>query len=43
MSIVSSQLDRQDKSIEALTTRKQVLYKGIATQKEKVATLKKHH
>ncbi len=41
MSIVSSQLDRQDKSIEALTTRKQVLYKGIDTQKEKVATLKK--
>ncbi|WP_431602540.1 phage tail protein [Ruminiclostridium papyrosolvens] len=41
MNLVSSQFDRQDKSIDALTARNQVLNKEIDTQKEKVATLEK--
>ena len=41
MNLVSSQFDRQDKSIDALTARNQVLNKEIDTQKEKVSTLEK--
>jgi len=41
MNLVSSQFDKQDKSIEALTVRNQVLNKEIDTQKDKVSTLEK--
>lgn len=41
MNLVSSQFDKQDKSIEALTARNQVLNKEIETQKDKISTLEK--
>lgn len=41
MNLVSSQFDKQDKSIGALTARNQVLNKEIDTQKDKVSTLEK--
>lgn len=41
MNLVSSQFDKQDKSIEAITARNKVLNKEIDTQKEKVSTLEK--
>lgn len=41
MNLVSSQFDKQDKSIEALTARNQVLNKEIDTQKDKISTLEK--
>lgn len=41
MNLVSSQFDKQDKSIEALTARNQMLNKEIDTQKDKVVTLEK--
>ncbi len=40
MKLVSSQFDKNDKSIESLTARNQVLNKEIETQKEKIETLK---
>lgn len=40
MNLVSSQFDRQDQSVEALTARNQVLSKEIDTQKSKIDTLK---
>lgn len=39
MNLVSSQFDRQDKSIQAITARNTVLNKEIDTQKEKIKTL----
>lgn len=41
MNLVSSQFDKQDKSIQALTSRNQVLNKEIDTQKDKISTLEK--
>jgi len=41
MNLVSSQFDKQDKSIEALTARNKVLNKEIDEQKNKIDTLKK--
>lgn len=41
MNLVSSQFDKQDKSIGALTARNQVLNKEIETQKDKISTLDK--
>lgn len=41
MNLVSSQFDKQDKSIEAITARNKVLNKEIDTQKEKISTLEK--
>ncbi len=41
MNLVSSQFDKQDKSIEALTARNEVLNKSIDTQKDKISTLQK--
>lgn len=41
MNLVSSQFDKQDKSLEALTSRNKVLNKEIDTQKDKVSTLEK--
>lgn len=41
MNLVSSQFEKQDKSIGALTARNQVLNKEIDTQKDKVSTLEK--
>ena len=40
MNLVSSQFDKNDKSVEALTARNQVLQKSIDTQKDKIAVLK---
>ena len=40
MNLVSSQFDKNDKSVEALTARNQVLQKSIETQKDKIAILK---
>ena len=40
MNLVSSQFDKNDKSVEALTARNQVLQKSIETQKDKIAVLK---
>ena len=40
MKLVSSQFDKNDKSVEALTARNQVLNKEIDAQKEKIETLK---
>ena len=40
MKLVSSQFDKNDKSVESLTARNQVLNKEIETQKEKIETLK---
>jgi phage-related protein len=39
MNLVTSQFDKQDKSVEAVTERNRVLGKEIDTQKEKVSTL----
>ncbi len=41
MNLVSSQFDKHDKSIQALTSRNQVLNKEIDSQKDKVSTLEK--
>lgn len=41
MNLVSSQFDKQDKSIEAITARNKVLNKEIDTQKDKISTLEK--
>ena len=40
MNLVSSQFDKNDKSVEALTARNQVLQKSIETQKDKITVLK---
>lgn len=40
MKLVSSEFDKNDKSVQALTARNQVLNKEIDTQKEKIETLK---
>ncbi len=40
MKLVDSQLDKNDKSTEALTTRKEVLNKEIDSQKQKIETLR---
>ncbi|SJZ93458.1 hypothetical protein SAMN02745116_01874 [Pilibacter termitis] len=39
MKLVSSEFDKNDKSIHALSSRNEVLNKSIDTQKEKIATL----
>ena len=39
MQLVTSQFDKNDKSIAALTARKGVLTKEIGAQKDKIATL----
>jgi phage-related tail protein len=39
MNLVTSQFDKQDKSVEAVTERNRVLGKEIDTQKEKISTL----
>lgn len=39
MTLVTSQFDKQDKSVAALTARNQMLHKEIDAQKEKVTTL----
>lgn len=41
MTLVSSQFDKQDKSVEAVTARNAVLNKEIDAQKEKIGTLEK--
>ncbi len=41
MNLVSSQFDKNDRSVEALTARNQVLNKEIDAQKEKVETLER--
>jgi ABC-type transporter Mla subunit MlaD len=41
MNLVTSQFDKQDKSVEAVTARNKVLNKEIELQKEKIATLEK--
>lgn len=41
MNLVSSQFDKQDQSIEAITSRNRVLNKEIDTQKDKITTLEK--
>lgn len=41
LNLVSSQFDKNDKSIEAITARNKVLNKEIDTQKEKIDTLEK--
>ncbi|MBU9723128.1 MULTISPECIES: phage tail protein [Bacillaceae] len=41
MKLVSSQFDKQDKSIEAVTARNAVLNKEIDAQKDKIGTLEK--
>lgn len=40
MNLVSSQFDKNDKSIQALAARNQVLNKEIDQQKEKISTLR---
>lgn len=40
MKVVTSQFDKNDKSVEALTARNQVLNKEIETQKKKIETLR---
>ena len=40
MKLVSSQFDKSDKSVEALTSKNKVLNKEIEAQKEKIETLK---
>ena len=40
MALVTSQFDKNDKSVEALTSRSTVLSKEIDTQKSKIDTLK---
>jgi phage-related minor tail protein len=39
MNLVTSQFDKQDKSIQAITARNNVLNKEIEAQKEKISTL----
>ena len=39
MKLVTSEFDRNDKSIKAITARNTVLNKEIDTQKEKISTL----
>ena len=39
MNLVASQFDKNDKSVQALTSRKQVLNKEIDAQKDKISTL----
>ena len=41
MKLVSSQFDKQDKSVEAITARNKVLNKEIDAQKDKISTLEK--
>ncbi|MDD4688507.1 MAG: phage tail protein [Eubacteriales bacterium] len=41
MKLATSQFDNQDKSIESVTARNQVLSKEIDTQKDKISTLEK--
>lgn len=41
MNLVSSEFDKNDRSVQALTARNQVLNKEIDTQREKVETLEK--
>ncbi len=41
MNLVSSQFDRNDKSVEALTARNKVLNREIDTQKDKISVLEK--
>jgi len=41
MKLATSQFDKQDKSIEAVTARNQVLSKEIDAQKDKISTLEK--
>jgi phage-related minor tail protein len=41
MNLVSSQFDKQDRSIEAVTARNKMLNKEIESQKDKVSTLEK--
>ena len=43
MNLVASQFDKNDKSIQALASRKQVLTKEITAQKDKIATLEAAH
>ena len=43
MNLVASQFDKNDKSIQALSSRKQVLTKEIDAQKDKIATLQAAH
>ncbi len=40
MKLVASQFDKNDKSVEALTSKNAVLNKEIETQKQKIETLK---
>ena len=40
MTLVSSQFDKNDKSVQAITARNAVLNKEIDAQREKIATLK---
>ena len=39
MNLVTSQFDKQDKSVKAITARNEVLNKEIDTQKNKISTL----
>jgi phage-related minor tail protein len=41
MNLVTSQFDKQDRSVEGITARNQVLNKEIDTQKDKIGTLEK--
>lgn len=41
MKLVESQFDRQDKSIEAVTTRNQLLNKEMDAQKDKIKAIEK--
>jgi capsule polysaccharide export protein KpsE/RkpR len=40
MQLVTSQFDKNDKSVQALTSRNEVLNKEIDAQNEKISTLK---
>ena len=41
MNLISSQFDKNDRSVQALTTRNNLLNKEIDTQKDKIASLDK--
>jgi tape measure domain len=43
MNLVTSQFEKNDKSVQAITARKQVLTKEIDAQKEKITTLEAAH
>jgi phage-related minor tail protein len=43
MNLVTSQFDKNDKSMQALAARKQVLTKEIGAQKDKISTLEAAH